>query len=528
MKKFKSWIYGIGLLLLSACSNDFLDKNTNPNLPASATNNLILPSGLTGAAFNTTRDSWESTSNFIQHFYDLSNSTYNFQGGNFDNDWEGIYASLKDLDLIISNAKYPQDFGYVGVSKVMSAYLYLYLADVWGEVPFTESLKGDQGILFPKYDGGRVVYDGAIKMLDEGIAALDSATAKKVAVVNDLVYSGNYANWKKAANTLKLKAYLNLRKVDPAAAKQGIEAVLAGDTFIKSNAEDFQFRWGSGANPMNRHPMFQQEYVQGTKAFYMNNYFMYFMITKGDPRLPYYIYRQSTDAPLADINLVPCNARSDCKYGWLGQKLGAIGDGYIGRDQGDPSGIPGDNAVRATFAVYPIGGSYDNNARAERVTASGNGTGYTLWATNFMVHFIKAEAILTMGVEGDARASFEAGIRASMSKVSSLSVLMDANSPAITAAAIDTYVNARLAEYDAASNEVNRLNVLITEKYYASFGMAIESYNDYRRTGMPLNLPDALAPVAPYPVRLPLGNEANINPNAVPKLQSVPVFWDVD
>jgi hypothetical protein len=310
---------------------------------------------------------------------------------------------------------------------------------------------------------------------------------------------------------------------------------------ISSEAEDFQMVFGNTQAPLNRHPVFQQEYAGAGKTFYITNYFMYWMISKNDPRLPFYVFRQGTDAQVtADNQIRPCRNRPDCVYGWLSvdpqtKGLPALpagsANGYIGRDGGDPSGIPGDNQVRATFGVYPIGGSYDRGAGGgSRTLASGaTGAGVMPWMTNFMRNFMLAEAALTLGTPGDPRALMMAGIDASFNKVETFGRANDAAAPAMPTATKDAYKALVGASYDAATTADERLDVVMTEKYFSTFGNGVEAFTDYRRTGKPANLPAALAPLGPAPRRLPLPpQELNANPNAPnpPPLVADKIFWD--
>jgi len=110
---------------------------------------------------------------------------------------------------------------------------------------------------------------------------------------------------------------------------------------------------------------------------------------------------------------------------------------------------------------------------------------------------------------------------------------------------MDDYVDARLADYDAATTDEERLQVIITEKHKALFGVGWEAYNDYRRTGYPLfynmqahngsvvQYPDnareaALVPNGEFPRRLLFpALELNSNPNAPDQTtKATPVFWD--
>ena len=110
---------------------------------------------------------------------------------------------------------------------------------------------------------------------------------------------------------------------------------------------------------------------------------------------------------------------------------------------------------------------------------------------------------------------------------------------------IDNYVASKLEAYDDAANDAERLEVIITEKHKALFGIGWEAYNDYRRTGYPrfynMQTQDgslvtypatareaALVPNGEFPRRLLYpALELNSNPNAPEQTtKATPVFWD--
>lgn len=555
MKAIRKYIKGMflkGALVLGlvGCSSDFLDINTDPNNPSTASLDFLLTTAQLSGAFSANRIVMEHSAIFVQQFYNLSPSTYNITGSSYGNDFTAIYAvSLKDLQTIETQAKTLNFNGYVGMSKVMKAYLFMTLVDYFGDIPYSEALQGETLTKTPKYDDDAFVYDQLILLLGEAKTDLNAAIAANEPKLGaDLIYGSaataavQYGRWIKAANTLLLRLNLNLRKVEPGRATTAINALIAENNMISSNAEDFQLVYGNTQAPQNRHPLFQQEYAGAGKTFYMTNYFMYYMIQKADPRLPFYIFRQGTDAMVtADAQVRPCRFRTDCVYGWLStdpqtKGLAALpagsANGYIGRDGGDPSGIPGDQAVRATFGVYPIGGSYDRGpGGGSRTLASGaTGAGVFPMMTNFMRAFMLSEAALTLGTTGNARTLMMEGIDASFSKVETFGRANDGVAPLMTDAAKTGYKTTVGNAFDAAADTDGRLNVVITEKYYANFGNGLEVFTDYRRTGKPGNLPAALAPNGPQPRRLLLPpGELTANPNAPnpPPLQSDRIFWDV-
>jgi hypothetical protein len=523
----------LSVFFLASCGEDWLDINQDPNNPQNGTLALILPAAQVSKAFRMTRDINENTMIFSRMIYSLSESQYTQDATIYSNDYDGLFANaLKEMEEVIEQGTDLGAWNYVGVAKIMKAHTYAVMVDLWGDLPFAEALNGEE-VRTPDFTEASTIYDALLALTDEGIA--DLAKESTLALEGDLVYNGDLELWEMAANTLKLRLYLNLRLVDPATATAGINDLLANADLITDNDDNYTFEFGSSLTPNNRHPLYQIEYVSGNKDFYMSNYFMYNLIKKEDPRLPFYIYRQGSDDDL-DFETTPCSNRTDCVYGLLSATdLGDAGEGYIGRDHGDPSGIPGDNEIRATFGVYPVGGEYDDNARSEAEQGDGGeGAGVMPYLTNAMRAFMLAEAKLTLpGVTGGetVEAYLEEGIRASMAEVELLGLELDEDAEAMDEEAVDAYVQARLDEFEDASGADLKLNVVIKEKYYAQFGNGMEVFTDLRRTGFPADLPPSLAPAAPFPLRLPYSiTELNTNPNAPspPPALDAPIFWDVN
>lgn len=537
-------LLAVFLLLAGACSDEFLDINNDPNNPSDATLELLLPAAQTSMAFNFSRDVNENTAIFSRQYYVLSESQYEHDPSEYDNDFQGIFGNaLKEFQEIIDQGTEEENWGYVGVAKINKAYVYGLSVDLWGDLPYEESLQGD-AYLTPSYESSAAIYDKILALLDEGIADLAKEAPE---VENDLVYGGDLEAWTRAANTVKLRLLLNLRLVDPQRATTGINALIEEDSLISSNAEDFQFQFGSSINPMNQHPIYQDEYAT-SRDVYMSNYFMYKLITRNDPRLRFYIYRQDDGSGIT-FETKPCNTRKDCPYGYLGEHPNLQGaEGYIGRDHGDNSGIPGDTDLRSIFGVYPFAGKFDDDSFSAIYNADFNsenkGAGLMPFLLNSMRAFMLAEAKLTLPgiVAGNTvREYLQEGIEASMIKVVDFSQSIDESALALTDSTstgangttllddIDAYIQARLTDFDNASSANAALNVVMTEKYFASLGNGMEVYTDVRRTGMPLDLPQAITQLQGFPLRLYIGQqELSTNPNAEQLPVTTPLFWDAN
>ncbi|MBL4662725.1 MAG: SusD/RagB family nutrient-binding outer membrane lipoprotein [Flavobacteriaceae bacterium] len=245
-----------------------------------------------------------------------------------------------------------------------------------------------------------------------------------------------------------------------------------------------------------------------------------------DPRVRYYLYRQSSSEP-SGSNL-PCAGDATYDYCYVGNL-------YWGRGHGDDAGIPNDNTKRTTFGVYPGGGSFDRDLfeQARGVSESLEGAGILPILTSSFSNFILAEASVSLNINAGSTVSLlEKGIRASMAKatgfVGSLSTINPDTSEdfGATNAQINSYVNDVISEFNGASNDSERLAIVAREHYLSTWGNGVEGYNLYKRTGFPV-LQSSIRPTGPFPrsFRYP-DVETENNPNISQQEVTSRVFWD--
>jgi len=71
--------------------------------------------------------------------------------------WDGIYAAIANLNVIIKNGTAEGRYKYVGIAKILKAYAFSILVDVYGDVPFSEFDQFPE-IKQPKTDLGKDIY----------------------------------------------------------------------------------------------------------------------------------------------------------------------------------------------------------------------------------------------------------------------------------------------------------------------------------------------------------------------------------
>lgn len=495
--------------ITSSCEKNFLDVNTSPNNPSTSTPELVLPSAVnfTGSQINGSFNvlgnlltgNWGQAPDFL--FY-LPQETYNLTPSTYDAQWTNIYAnSLKNLQYVIDNANGKKNL--IAISKIMQAYDFQILVDAWGDVPFTDALKNTQ-VLSPKYDAATTVYDGIVKLIDDGIASIDvSATAIKPGSA-DIVFGSSSTTatemdlWKRFANTLKLRVLIRQSRATSRASQ-----VAAGFTSL-ANATFLDVGTNAAGNPgyANNSGQFSPIYnsigfsltgaatsnYQATRA---NKFALDFLTNSNDPRLSL-LYRPVPNAPTMYKGVV---AGSTASTGNRSNDLSPVGP-----------------AILKTSA----NGGYATPAYL--ITASES-------------FFLQAEAQIRGYLPGStagAQANYQKGIEESFKLLGS------------TAAIAQTYYTTtgianRLINFNLATTTDQRIEAIITQKWVALNGInGFEAWSEFRRTGYPIGNPLTLNQQSggKFPVRLPYPqNEINANGANVPKIANIfdtRIFWDVD
>lgn len=491
----KKILFPILILLLLASSyscEDFLDINEDPTAPTDATILDLLPSGQAGCVFGLANQMNRAASDNIQYFFGRYDS-WDISPDDLSNAWRfSLYAGgLKDLQLVILKANESGNYHFSGVAKLMQAYTFSMMVDVWNDIPYSESLNDE--ILHPVFDDAATIYNNLLALIDEAISDFDNALPEIPADLSsvDLIFAGDVSKWKHLAYTLKLKMYNQIRLIEPATAKSNIENLVSSGNLISSNSDDFVFQFGSSTTPSNQHPGFQNDYTVKGEA-HINTHFYEVMQNNFDPRLPYYFYLQDSE--------------------------------FDGRYTGDPTPIGNNAGTRTVQGIYSVGGKFDDGSALNVDGNSAPGDGRFRMVTYVMRMFIECEAALTLNasVSDTPENLFKNALEATFAELNSL------DAPDISDETRDAYINSRMLLFNDAASNNEKLAIVMEDKWITSFGNGIEAFNDYRRTGYPVLPPPITASNNVVSNRFPYPSDelsANSSAPAQP-LNNVKVFWD--
>ncbi len=301
MKKILSFIIGASMLFAACEPGEFGDKNIDPTQVSAVPTKALLTN-----VFNSRSNSANSTNlGLASTVFGVNTSTFYVQhlsegpypgaslytGRNFD--WSGFYTGpLYNLQTIIdlNAADSPlADAGVngskdnqVAVARILKAYFFWWLTDRYGDIPYSEALKGNANFS-PKYDTQESIYTDLFKELKEAGAQIK---LNEPGVKGDILLNGDMAMWQKFANTTRL--FMSLRLMKNANAKgvaEMADAISSG--VITSNADNIMFNY-LGGDPSNFNPWYFNYTVNLRNDYAISTTMTDYMSPKNDPRLPVY------------------------------------------------------------------------------------------------------------------------------------------------------------------------------------------------------------------------------------------------
>jgi hypothetical protein len=214
MKKIK--ITAIILLLTGmsiSCTGGFEELNDNPNLISEISPGTLLNPIIYGVASQNALQSVDVTFNLMQvslpfpsitgglHRYDVSNNIGNSA-------WNNYYKWLSNIREMRIAAVKAGDVNYEAAALTLNALVYANLTDLFGPIPMTEAVRGEDGILYPKYDTQEFIYETLLADLERANTLYD--VAKPMIYAEDILFQNNVLKWKKFTNSLKMRLLLRV------------------------------------------------------------------------------------------------------------------------------------------------------------------------------------------------------------------------------------------------------------------------------------------------------------------------------
>lgn len=204
--------------------------------------------------------------------------------------WERAYAnSLEDLKFLSES----KSAAYSGVGKALQAYIFQSLVDHFGDVPYSEALRGsikDGSILTPGFDTEATIYGNLVGLVDDALTDLRSGASASTMGSDDLVYGGDISKWIKFANSLKLR--ILMRTSELGGNDGAIKTLISEAQFIETSSDIAQVAFQGTTG--NENPMYAR-FTWGVGDFYFaSNATINQLNSLSDPRIDAFYSKAST------------------------------------------------------------------------------------------------------------------------------------------------------------------------------------------------------------------------------------------
>lgn len=434
-----------------ACDNGFDEMNVNPIALTAVNPAYQFNSALVNSAFGYNNLQYETiiVKQMINPFSGVGAAgQYNQDNRSVTaGNWQRGYRSvLRELVDVINRTKdAPDRANLYHITRIWKAYMFMFLTDTYGEIPYTESSLGYlNGLVTPQYDTQEFIYGQILTELESAATALNASSP---AVSSDILYGGDITKWKKLANSLLLRAGMRLSKVDPGRAAEVVRKAVSGGV-MTSNADNAILNHTAAFN----NPVGAQ--LNGGQAdfFYLAEDFVTHLKNTNDPRL----------ASIA-VRYVGAKSTSD------------QAESKANRDPAVQIGMPqGYDNTTVSQAVIKDGlVSLYEYSQLDRTRLAGL-LSPTIFVTFSQTQLLLAEAVIRGWTTGDAPTLYASGVRAHMEQLRSYGA-----SSAVPEAAIATYLSSHPL---IAGKELEQIN---TQYWISSFLNGPEAWANFRRSGYP-------------------------------------------
>lgn len=450
-------LHKIGCLLLTvlfiiSCDKGFEEMNVDPTKasqldPKNKFTALLLYTS--GRRYENWRANLIYQSTMMQHFSatagywsgDKYMINFGYAASLFDAYYPSAVKTVEDIMAQLVEEKKPAEM--LAITKVVRVVIYQRLTDLYGDIPYSEAGRGFlKGILKPKYDAQKDIYDSMLKDLESAGATLSAASGTSAYGTADIMFNGDLGKWKRYAYSMMLRLGLRLSKIDRAAATNWATKAINGGV-MESNADIAYIKHTAGPEGINKNG--NGEVFTADSNMRMSKTFI--DILKGDPRLTVLASLPEKDKD----DKVRSNATR------LNSAL----------QKGLPNGTDS-NALNANF-----GNDFQQFSEPNRLLITGEDAPM-FFQSYAEVCFMLAEVAQTLGETARATGFYNKGVTAAMKQLA----LYGAGGK-ISDADITAYLTAN--PYDPAKG----LEMIGTQYWIVTFLNEYETFANWRRTGFP-------------------------------------------
>ncbi len=440
-------------------------------------------------------DKFLAIEEYYQQLFSVKSQTYE-EFTKAPSNWGREYKLLYDTKAGIDVANKEGVPSTAAAQKILQAFMYEYVTNIYGDIPFTEALRGREGIIQPKFDKQEDVYAGLLKQLDEAVNTLKTST-DEIDSDQDLMFHGDKEKWIRFANSLMIRLVVNSYEASGGSRKAQLEQLSKG-LMMDDNEYNAAMPY-EGTNDDNSWYYGQtgddNELTRRKPAATL----VEALINDHDPRLTAWIAPAKT--PWSDTIASGVASRSYTVSDYYGNEFTIQ---LINTETADNADIYAGFPLNSIYVGAPVksnvtlkllwgdesGDAYDNWKMSSFNPYIFGQRSHPLFPASLMeaseVMFLLAEAAQRGWITGSASDYYEKAVRLNMERWGIK----------------ETDINSYLAAHPLPADATDALKTILWEKWKSLFIQAPQAWFTYRRTGYPV--PTAVANninAYPFPLR---------------------------
>ena len=416
---------------------DLEEMNINPNQPTETHPQLLL-TNIQWDAFQAYKGSAAlyAIKMIIQTDGENANQYYKWDRGSF-----GDYGPLRNVTKMMEEGERIGDQTYVALGKFFRSYYFYNLTLTFGDIPYSEGLKGEADKHYaPAYDDQKVVFEGILNELEEASHILSESNT---IIAGDIIYGGNIDSWRKLINAFRLKVMLTLSAKADEVDLGDFASIYQNEPLMESVEDNGQLVFLDQQG--NRYPDFNNSSFGS--GLYMDSTFIKRLQDREDPRL--FIYSSQSKAA---------------------KEAGKAIDDFTGYLGGDPA---------APYAEVNAQGLSKPNDRYYKDPVN---EPYVLLGYPEQ-QLILAEAAVRGWISADPEALYNSAVKASFRFYEKYA---EDYAPYVSEASADDYLSKPLNDLSMATTDEAKIEMIIMQKYLQAFyQLGWSSFHDHLRTGYP-------------------------------------------
>ena len=415
-------------------------------------------------------------------------------------DLYGITAPIKLVQAAIDDMHALGLKSHEGIFLIFKSLLWSTATDLYGDIYYTEGLRGQDGILFPVFDDQKDIYPALIQNLKDATLLLSTGT-DPIDKTYDILYGGDKAKWIKFANSMRLRLLMRASKILTGAAAE--IAAVAALPLMSANTDNASIAYLAGDRTYNW-PMSYDGYSDNFMIYRPSKTLVDSLKALNDDRLKVWV------APLEKpwTNVSASNATVETTTDPNGFTYSSTYE-YIDRSKAGIKAAASFIVDSLTLYAGYTAGMYEN------VLAANGSWDFPTTIFNYKISKFsklineKSHPLLKACILQADEVQFllaEAAVKGYIPAAGAENYYKNGVTLATSRWGITipgTYFNNTRAKFPATGTETQKLAKIALQKWLGHFLMGIEAYADHRRTRLPAweTNGELINGLHPYPLR---------------------------